>query len=65
MVLEKPLELVGGVEGIVFHRGGPEQLDGIKRHHVLGAVRHDDGDPIARPDAKGLKSRSGGAHLCV
>ena len=65
MVLEQPLELVGGVEGIVLYRGGSQQLDGIKRHHVLGAVGHDDGDPIARPDAKGLKARGGCAHLGV
>ena len=50
-VRELVRHLALGVEGVVPHRNGPQALDRVERHHVLGAVRKHHSDPVALADS--------------
>ena len=65
VILEKSLQLVGGIERIVQHNLGTELQDGIKGRDVLRAIGGNDGYAVTGAHAEGLKACCGGAHLAV
>src|SRR5699024_6160070 len=65
VVFEKAFELMRGIQRDVLDDGGAEFLNSHKCCQALWAVGQDDGNAVARADAKGLEAGGRGTYLLV
>ena len=65
VVFELWAQLVGGIEGVVFHHDTADEVDGVVRRDMLRAVRQHDGHPITWSHAERFEPGRCAAHVAV